>query len=125
MVRLNSSELVGVGLGEPTREISWEEICNLDPDVLLVAPEGGDPMKNFGLFQHFETKSGWEDLLAVKRGQVYFSGGEFIFSRPSMRLMGAMAFLVSTLGGYDSGYITDRDTFHRLRWLEVQRHRFK
>jgi len=124
MVRLNSSELVGLGFGEQGREISWKEIQELNPDVFLFAPEGEPEDDNLGYFKYFEKQDGWEDLLAVKRGQVYFSRGGLVFSRPTMRLMSAMAFLVSTLAGFDSGYITERDSFQRLRWLEVQRHRF-
>jgi len=125
MIRLNVSEQVGMKFGEPAREVTWDEIQELKPDVFIFAPEGEATDDNLGLFQYFEKQTGWDDLLAVKRGQVYFSRGGLVFSRPSMRLMSAMAFLISALAGFDSGYITDRDSFQRLRWLEVQRHRFK
>jgi hypothetical protein len=32
--------------------------------------------------------------------------------------------LVSAMAGLDAGYITKRDEFHRLRFVELHRHRF-
>ena len=76
------------------------------------------------LFREFEKRPGWDNIPAVKRGEVFFSEGISNFYRPSMRLIESMSILVSAIAGFDSGYITPRDSFHKLRWLELQRHQF-
>ena len=114
-----SQVLVG---GEAPVKVSWAEIVQFGPDVIVFAPEGKTLKESMATFKEFEKLPGWEDVPAVKRGQVAFVDGDIHFYKPG-NIIGSMGILVSAIAGFDSGYITDRDSFFRLRWLEMQRHR--
>lgn len=124
MIRLASAVSHEPPRGEVGRIVSWDEVVAFKPDVVVVAPHGYDLAGAAKLFKRFEKFPGWEDLSAVKRGEVVFAPGSGLFDRPGPRLREAMAILISAIAGLESGYITPRDSFYRLRWLELQRHRF-
>ncbi|RIL06843.1 MAG: hypothetical protein DCC75_10510 [Proteobacteria bacterium] len=117
-----SSQNKECGLSHP--ETSWEEIQRFKPDVILVAPQGLELKEALASFKWFEKLPGWDDTLAVRRGEVFFTAGTECFYRAAPRLTQGMAILVSAMSGLESGYITPRDSFQRLRWLEIHRHRF-
>lgn len=110
--------------GNPHQLTSWEEIIDFHPDVMLFAPESLELPESLRSFKSLEKLSFWEDILAVKRGQVFFASGAGSFYWPSAKILDPISILISAIAGFDSGYITERDTFYRLRWLEMQRHRF-
>lgn len=109
--------------GSPDKEISWQELVEFRPDVILVAPRGKSLKESMAMFKELEKFPEWEKVPAVKRGEVSFVDGIEHFYEPGPKLMESMAILISAIGGLDSGYITQRDSFYRLRWLELQRHR--
>ena len=117
-----SAQLPG-GL-ELLKEVCWQDIVDFRPDVLLVALKDRDKESTLKCFKHFEKLGGWDDLQAVRRGEVFFADGESYFFRPGPAIVGSMGILVSVIAGMDSGYITPRDSFYRLRWLELMRHKF-
>jgi len=123
MIRLASAVSQAPSDGMGSRQTDWAEIVRFRPDVILVAPEGVALPQARGAFKVMEKLPGWEDVPAVKRGEVYFTGGLHNFYRPSARLMDSMAILISAVAGFEAGYITERDSFYKLRWLEMQRHR--
>jgi hypothetical protein len=59
----------------------------------------------------------------VKRGEVIFCAGIDLY-RPGARFLKGAAILVSAIAGLDSGYITERDEYFKVRYLELHRHRF-
>jgi ABC-type Fe3+-hydroxamate transport system substrate-binding protein len=65
----------------------------------------------------------WEDIPAVKRGDVVFAEGVALYS-PGPRFLDGAAVLVSVLAGLESGYITQRDEYFKLRFVELHRHKF-
>ena len=110
--------------GKDHNEIGWEQVLAYKPDVILVAPRGMALNDALSTFKVMEKLPKWEELPAVKRGEVFFTDGDIHFYRPTLKLRETMGILVSAIAGFDSGYITPRDSFQRLRWLEMQRHRF-
>jgi iron complex transport system substrate-binding protein len=110
--------------GSDHTEIQWKEVLEFDPDVLIVAPDAADD-ESFASFLQFEKREHWDEVRAVKRGEVFFVSGARYFLRPSQHLREGFGIFISAVAGFESGYITVRDSFHRLRWLELQRHRFK
>ncbi len=109
--------------GGENKVIDFADIVAFRPDVILVAPEGRSLLESARTFKDFEAIPEWENLPAVKRGEVFFSDGVEHFFCPSLKLVDSMGILVSAMAGMDSGYISKRDSFYRLRWLELQRHR--
>ncbi|MBN8548197.1 MAG: ABC transporter substrate-binding protein [Deltaproteobacteria bacterium] len=109
--------------GEDSLVVQWKDIADFKPDVIVVAPIGQTLKESMKNFFKLEKMPGWEDLPAVKRGEVIFCDGRDHFYRASPRLRESMAIMVSAIAGLESGYITVRDSFHRLRWMEMQRHK--
>jgi ABC-type Fe3+-hydroxamate transport system substrate-binding protein len=108
-------------VGQNHRKVEWNEIVAFAPDVIIIAPGGLSVVSSMKRLAYFEALEGWEDLPAVKRGEVIFTDGAYHFSRPGPGLLESMGVLVSAISGLESGYITPRDSFHRLRWVEMNR----
>jgi len=109
--------------GAAHRETSWNEVVAFNPDVIVVAPEGVDLKGSMATFKELSKLPGWDDLPAVKRSEVFFTDGIKHFYNPAVGIVDSMAILISAIAGFESGYIATRDTFYRLRWLELHRHR--
>ena len=123
MIRLCSAQSQEPPRGEAGSEVTWAQIVQFRPDVIVVAPAGEGMNETLRWFPRLEQLPGWEDVPAVKRGEVVFAPGESFFYAPGPRLVESMGVLISAIGGLESGYITPRDSFYRLRWLELHRHR--
>lgn len=102
--------------------VSWSDITSLAPDVIIVAPFGATLPESVRTLPILQKLPGWDELPAVKRGEVGFCRGDS-FEMGGSFLQGA-AILVSLIAGLDSGYITPRDVYYKLRFVELQRHRF-
>ncbi|MCO6430200.1 MAG: ABC transporter substrate-binding protein [Deltaproteobacteria bacterium] len=103
--------------------VSWREIVEFRPDVIVVAPIGAALKEAMAQFKIMEKWEGWETIPAVKRGEVVFCDGIDHFYNPGPKIIDSFGVMVSAIAGFESGYITKRDIFHRLRWLELQRHK--
>jgi iron complex transport system substrate-binding protein len=111
-------------VGGGPKEVTWKEIQEFRPDVIVVAPEGFDLEESVKTLRFLERCPTWESVPAVKRGEVVFCDGMGLYL-PGPRMLSGVAQLISGIAGLESGYITDRDSFYRLRWVELHRHRFK
>ncbi len=105
------------------KTFSWEEIVAARPDVIVVAPEGASLQQSVRAMPVVQRLPGWESLPAVKRGEVIFCAGSDLY-RPGVRFLRGAAVLVSAVAGLDSGYITERDEYFKVRYLELHRHKF-
>jgi iron complex transport system substrate-binding protein len=123
IVKLVSGRPMKPDLRRVSAPVTWEEIKEFAPDVVLVAPRGKSLEESVRYLRRLEALPDWELLPAVKRGEVVFSDGVRLYQTGPALLEGA-GVLVSALAGLDSGYITKRDEFYRLRFVELHRHRF-
>lgn len=110
--------------GDQTRlAVTWKEICQARIDVMVVAPENSSISQSIKTLPILQAQPGWDDIPAVKRGEVIFAPGTDLY-RPGPRFLKGAAILVSAIAGLDSGYITERDEYFKVRYLELHRHRF-
>lgn len=109
--------------GEGDRLIQWKDIEVFRPDVLIMALRSLSLKEVIGHLKALEQEELWEKMPAVKRGDVAFMSGNEGLYRPSQKMISGSAILFSAIAGFDSGYITPRDSFYRLRWLELNRHK--
>ena len=123
IIKLVSGRPMRPDLRRLTAPTTWEEIKEFAPDVILVAPRGKTLDESVKYLRKLEDLPDWDFLPAVKRGEVVFSDGIRLYQTGPGILEGA-GILVSAMAGLDSGYITKRDEFHRLRFVELHRHRF-
>jgi ABC-type hemin transport system substrate-binding protein len=101
--------------------VNWSDIRAFSPDVLIVAPTGASLSASMSCLPQLEALPGWDNLPAVKRGEVIFCDGVNHFYEPGLGIRESAAILFSAIAGFDSGYITPRDIFRRLRWVELRR----
>lgn len=109
--------------GEDSMVVEWKDIVDFRPDVIVIAPQGQTLKESMKSFFKLEKLPNWDEIPAVKRGEVVFTDGKAHFYRSSPSIRESMSILVSAIAGFESGYISPRDCFFRLRWLEMQRHK--
>lgn len=124
MIRLASAVSQASGVGLPPRETSWNDIVAFNPEVIILALREESLESAIARLPELQRLAGWDDVLAVKRSQVFFCDGQRYFNQPFVNIIGSMSILISAMAGLESGYITERDSFYGLRWIELQRHRF-
>lgn len=123
LIRLLSAKPFQRELDHRKAPLEWSEIVEFRPDVIVIASMDGELLDSIKLLPQFQSMPGWEDIPAVKRGEVIFaSGGSFYRAGP--RFTQGAAILVSAIAGLDSGYITQRDEYYKIRYIELYRHRF-
>jgi iron complex transport system substrate-binding protein len=106
-----------------SKETTWAEIAAFAPDVIVVAPEVGTVEESVRTLRYLETLPEWETIPAVNRGEVVFAEGKNLYS-PGVRFLKGASILISGMAGLESGYVSGRDDFYRLRFVELHRHRF-
>jgi iron complex transport system substrate-binding protein len=123
VVELASAEPQFIVSGEADKRTTWAEIATFRPDVIIIAPRDASLEEGVKNLPALEKLGEWEQIPAVKRGEVIFSDGKRLYA-PGPKFLQGAAILFSAIAGLESGYITKRDEFFRLRFLELHRHRF-
>jgi len=86
--------------GEPGKHspwMSWEQLVELDPDVILMAPCGFDLARTEQEMHWLTRRPEWPTLRAVRTGRVYLSDGNQYFNRPGPRLVETLEILAEIL----------------------------
>ena len=102
---------------------SWDEVVSFRSDVIIVAPCGASLEESVRALKILEAIPEWEAVPAVKRGEVVFCSGQSLYE-PGPNFIRSAALVMSAMAALDSGYITEKDEYFRLRFLELHRHRF-
>jgi iron complex transport system substrate-binding protein len=92
-------------LGDPgsrSVETTWEAVADVDPEMLLLMPCGFHLPDTVDEWARTPRPPGWEDIAAVRRGQVFALDGSSYFSRPGPRVIDGIELLAE---------IFDPDTF--------------
>jgi iron complex transport system substrate-binding protein len=83
--------------GAPSREASWQQVVDSDPDCIVVMPCGFDLDRALHELEATALPPEWEGLRAVEGGEVYAVDGSAYFSRPGPRLVDGVEILASIL----------------------------
>jgi iron complex transport system substrate-binding protein len=87
----------GVNLfGQPGKHspwMTWEELKDRDPDVIVIMPCGFDLPRTKAEMPALTRRAGWADLKAVRTGRVWAADGNAYFNRPGPRLVEALEML--------------------------------
>ena len=83
--------------GEYSVRVEWQQILDLDPDVIVVMPCGYDAEKAAKEYRETIFPEGWKDVQAVRNGRVYAVHASAYFSRPGPRLVDGVEILYSLL----------------------------
>jgi iron complex transport system substrate-binding protein len=99
MVALAGGEAVLATAGEKSVRIAWEQVLAADPEVIVVMPCGFHLDETIAQFRALTLPPVWEELSAVRRGEVYAVAGGDYFSRPGPRLVDGLEILDAILHG--------------------------
>ena len=103
--------------------ITWTEIITERPDVIFVAPHNVFLNQSVKRLSFLETLEGWEELPAVKRGQVFFAAGMDLY-RPGPKFLKGLAAFVSAIVGVEQPIMKGQGDYYRIRQVEMYRHKF-
>jgi len=73
--------------GEASFELGLEEFERFKPEVIVLMPRGLDLQRTADELELLMAYDGWDELMAVKRDQVYLVHGDYYFNRPGPRVM--------------------------------------
>jgi iron complex transport system substrate-binding protein len=124
MIRMASAHPQAMSGLKEDQAIDWKAVVAFNPDVIIIALKNLDFKESLKLFPRLGELPGWDKIYAVKRGDVFFTDGRRYFNTPTTKLIESMGILISCLAGFESGYITERDSSFKLRYLEMHRHKF-
>jgi iron complex transport system substrate-binding protein len=86
--------------GDPGRHapwINWDAVVAADPDFLLILPCGLDIARVRQELPALTSRTGWDDLTAVRERRVYLLDGNQYFNRPGPRLAESVEILAEIL----------------------------
>ena len=97
MVRLAGGVTGLVAEGQPSREVSWDEISAFDPEIIVVMPCGYHLDALELEFRLTPFPAEWGNLTAVRRGQVYAVDATSYFSRPGPRAVDGLEVMAEVI----------------------------
>jgi iron complex transport system substrate-binding protein len=77
--------------------LTWADLGNRDPDVMLLMPCGFDLERIRAEVSGLEARPEWRALRAVRQGQVFLADGNQFFNRPGPRLVESLEILAEIL----------------------------
>ncbi|MDG6925437.1 MAG: cobalamin-binding protein [Nitrososphaerota archaeon] len=83
--------------GEVSRRASWPEVIRADPELILLIPCGFGADRAVSDAELLTRLEGWDELKAVRDGEVYAADGSAYFSRPGPRLVDGLELLAKVI----------------------------
>jgi len=77
--------------------MSWVQLADADPDVIITMPCGFDLDRTFREMYWLTERPEWARLRAAKTGQVYLADGNQFFNRPGPRMLESLEILAEIL----------------------------
>lgn len=81
----------------PSRRVRWSDVRDADPDRLFVAPCGFPLDRALDSLDDLRSRPGWDDLAAVRAGEVFALDGNGLVNRPGPRLVDSLETLAACL----------------------------
>lgn len=100
--------------------ISWKDITNGQPDVIVVAPHNTFLTQSMRRLPLLEASDGWQELPAVQHGQVFITSGQDLY-RPGPRFLNGIAVLVAAMAGLDRPILKGQEEFYKIKQAEIHR----
>jgi iron complex transport system substrate-binding protein len=83
--------------GKHSPWMTWEELLERDPDVIVALPCGFDLERTRQEMSALTLRTGWNNLRAVRADRVYVTDGNQFFNRPGPRLVESLEILAEIL----------------------------
>jgi iron complex transport system substrate-binding protein len=111
--RAGGWELLGQE-GERSAETTWNAVRDVDPEQLMLMPCGFDAARTAAEFDRMPRPDWFDDLRAVRRGEIFALDGSGYFSRPGPRVIDGIALLAELFD--PAGFI---EVAPREAWIPV------
>jgi iron complex transport system substrate-binding protein len=89
--------------GEYSGAIDWQQVCDADPEWLIIAPCGFDLERTTREAPMLEALPGWFNLKAVRHDQAVLADGNRYFNRSGTTIVQTVEILAEILHGYPAG----------------------
>jgi iron complex transport system substrate-binding protein len=83
----------------PSRYVSWEEVVDAQPEVMILMPCGYDLARTLELVPEVASRPGFDELPAARAGRVFAVDGSAYFSRPGPRIIDGLEILAAAVRG--------------------------
>ncbi len=83
--------------GAPSRYVSWDEVTNADPEVMILMPCGYDLERTMELVPEVTLRAGFDGLACARAGRVIAVDGSAYFSRPGPRIVQGLEILAAAI----------------------------
>jgi iron complex transport system substrate-binding protein len=87
--------------------LSWQELLNTDPDVLILAPCGFSLTRTLSDLPLLQRHPAWQSLQAVKQSRVYVIDGNYYLNRSGPRLVESAELVAHVIWGKRLGLTVD------------------
>jgi iron complex transport system substrate-binding protein len=103
MVRIAGGvDVLGVE-GAPSRYVSWDEVIDAQPEVMILMPCGYDLARTLELVPEVTSRPGFDDLPCARAGRVMAVDGSAYFSRPGPRVVHGLEILLAAISAEAAG----------------------
>ena len=97
LVEMSGGRNVFGEAGRHSPWMTWESLCQADPEVIMILPCGYDIKEARRNMPALTGQPEWPDLSAVTTGRVYIADGNQYFNRPGPRLSESLEILAELL----------------------------
>jgi iron complex transport system substrate-binding protein len=115
LVELANGELLLGRKGEYSCAIPAEQLRDADPEYLIVAPCGFNLGRALEDQAVLERHAWWNELQAVRRGNVAFADGNLFFNRSGMTISQTAEIIAEILHGIEFGTQTEGKYWRRIQ----------
>ncbi|MHB8512645.1 MAG: cobalamin-binding protein [Actinomycetota bacterium] len=98
-------------LGVPSRRTTWEAVLEARPESMVMMPCGFSMERTIAELDRIELPDLWNEIEAVKLGNVWIVNGPAYFNRPGPRVIRGVEILAHVLHG-----VGDADPSEALLW---------
>jgi iron complex transport system substrate-binding protein len=99
MVRLAGGTDVLGEEGAPSRYVSWDEVLDARPELMVLMPCGYDLARTLELVPVVASRPGFDELECARSGRVLVVDGSAYFSRPGPRVVHGLELLAAAIRG--------------------------
>jgi iron complex transport system substrate-binding protein len=114
LVEIANGELLLGKKGEYSAAIPSKELSDADPEYLIVAPCGFNLQRSLLEQNVLERYAWWQDLQAVRKGNVAFADGNLFFNRSGMTVCQTAEIIAEILHGVSFGGTTRGVSWRRI-----------
>ena len=101
--------------GEPSFRVSWDEILDFAPQVVVLMPCGFNIERTLKEVDILTSSKYWHRIPAVKKGHVYLVDANSYFSRPGPRVVDGLEIMAKILHPEICTYEIPHDSVLNLR----------